>query len=137
MTGDGSFVERVTANGNAGPGIVVAGSAIECSVAGNGGFGVLAITVRECTAVQNAGDGIVVDGSGGVAISNIASFNGGRGMFLQNGSATGNTMVRNQGFGITAVCPSSILANTVIGNTLGIIETRNDGCVLANNSTRQ
>src|SRR5258708_38142882 len=66
MTGDGSFVERVMADGNAGGGMVVAGTVIESAASQNGSFGILAITVRDCTSVQNLGDGIVLDGSGGV-----------------------------------------------------------------------
>jgi hypothetical protein len=116
MTGDGSFVERVNADSNAGGGIIVAGTVIQSAATHNGAFGILAITVRDCTAVLNAGDGIILDGSGGVGTGNIASFNGGRGMSVPNGVATGNTMVRNTSFGISTTCPSSIVGNTIVNN---------------------
>ena len=135
MTGEGSFVERVNADSNAGGGMVVAGTVIASAGTHNGAFGILAITVRDCTAVENAGDGIALDGSGGVGIGNIASFNGGRGMFVPNGTVTGNTVVLNKLFGISTTCPSSIIGNTIVGNG-GIIETNRDGCVLVNNATR-
>lgn len=137
LTGDGSFVERVNADSNAGAGIIVAGTVIASAASHNGTFGILAITVRECTAVDNIGDGIVLDGSGGVGISNIASFNGGRGIVSQNATVTGNTIVRNGSFGISAICPSTIVGNTIIGNTLGTINPdAQPGCVLVNNATR-
>jgi parallel beta-helix repeat protein len=135
MTGQGSFVERVNADSNAGGGMVVAGTVIASAGTHNGAFGILGITVRDCTAVENAGDGIALDGSGGVGIGNIASFNGGRGMFVPNGTVTGNTVVLNKLFGISTTCPSSIVGNTIVGNG-GIIETSRDGCVLLNNATR-
>jgi hypothetical protein len=135
MTGDGSFVERVTADGNARGGMVVAGTVIESAGSQNGAFGIFAITVRDCTSVQNLGDGIVLDGSGGVGTGNISSFNGGRGMLVPNGTATGNTVVRNNSFGISTTCPSTIVGNTIVSNG-GTIETNRDGCVLFNNATR-
>lgn len=136
MTSEGGFVERVNADSNAGGGILVAGTVIASAATHNGSFGILAITVRDCTATDNTGDGIVLDGSGGVGTGNIASFNGGRGMFVPNGTAANNTIVRNNSFGISTTCPSSIVGNTIVSNTLGTIDTNRDGCVLANNAIR-
>lgn len=136
MTGDGSFVERVTAFNNAGGGMSVAGSVIESAATHNGSFGIIATTVRDCTSVQNFGDGIILDVSGGVAAGNVSSFNGGYGFSVPFGTATGNTAFLNKSFGISASCPSSIAGNTVIAGEIGSIQTKGAGCVLANNATR-
>jgi len=116
MTGDGSFVEKVTADSNAGGGMSVAGSVIESVATQNGGFfGIIAITVRDCTAVQNFGDGILLN---------------------EGGVATGNILFLNKAFGISAFCPSSIIGNTIVSNVDGSITISGTGCTLANNATR-
>jgi hypothetical protein len=136
MTGDGSSVEKVTADSNAGGGMSVAGRVIESAATQNGGsFGIIATTVRDCTAVQNFGDGIIIN-AGGVATGNVASFNGGHGIGIFYGTATGNTLFLNNASGISAFCPSSIIGNTVVSNGPGSIETNGAGCALANNATR-
>jgi hypothetical protein len=136
MTGDGSFVEKVTVDGNAGGGMTVAGSVIESSATNNGSFGIIATRVRDCIVLQNVGDGIVLDGSGGVATGNTSSFNGGYGIYAPFATATGNSTFLNKYFGISANCPASIIGNTIVGGDAGSIETKGTGCVLANNSTR-
>jgi hypothetical protein len=137
ITGTGAYVEKLTVNSSGGNGFVVAGSVVNSSAILNGGFGILAITVLSSFATDNHGNGIVLDGSGGVAIGDIASFNGGNGIQSPNGTVTSSTMVRNTGFGISAVCPSSIIGNTVVSNTAGSITTTNlEPCVLVNNATR-
>jgi len=73
---------------------------------------------------------------GGIGTGNIASFNGGRGMLVPNGTAANNTIVRNNSFGISTTCPSSIVGNTIVSNLLGTIDTNRDGCVLVNNAVR-
>ncbi len=135
ITGLGGSIERVVADSNAGGGLLVAGSVIESAATRNGSFGILAIIVRDSFATDNHNDGIVLDGSGGVGAGNIASFNGGRGMSVPNGTATGNTMVRNAGFGLSTTCPSTIVNNTIVSNG-GTIETNGVGCALVNNATR-
>jgi hypothetical protein len=136
ITGQGSLIERVTADSNAGGGFLVAGSVIESTATRNGTFGIFAIIVRDSLATDNHLDGIQLDGSGGVATGNIASFNGDQGISSPNGTVTSNTAVRNAAFGISATCPSSINGNTVVSNTLGSITTNGTGCVLTNNATR-
>lgn len=137
ITGTGAYVEKVTVTSSGGAGFVVAGSVVESAAILNGSFGVLAITVRGSVATDNHGNGIVLDGSGGIAIGDIASFNGGNGIQSPNGTVTSSTMVRNVGFGISAVCPSSIFGNTIVSNTAGSITTTNlEPCVLVNNATR-
>jgi hypothetical protein len=136
ITGIGAFVQNVVADSNAGAGMVVAGSVIESATTLNGSFGVLAIVVRDSIATDNHGNGIVLDGSGGVGTGNIASFNGTNGILAPNGTVAHNTVVRNASFGISATCPSSIIENTVVSNTLGSIQTNPAGCVLSNNATR-
>lgn len=135
MTGDGSFVSRVAVDGNAGGGMSVAGSVIESAATQNGSFGIIGVTVRDSTAVQNLGDGIIL-ATGGVATGNSSSDNGGYGLYVQAGTATGNTLFLNKSFGISALCPSSIVGNTVVASDLGSIETSREDCVLANNATR-
>lgn len=135
ITGQGGLIEKVVADSNAGGGFVVAGSVIESVATRNGTFGILAIIVRDCLATDNHNAGIQLDGSGGVGTGNIASFNGSVGMSVPNGTATGNTMVRNVSFGLSATCPSTIIGNTIVSNG-GTIETNRDGCVLFNNATR-
>jgi autotransporter translocation and assembly factor TamB len=92
--------------------------------------------VSDSNANNNHLDGITLDAAGGVSIGNVASFNGRNGILAPNGTVTGNTVVRNVSFGISATCPSSIVANTVVGNTAGSIDTSRDGCVVVNNATR-
>jgi hypothetical protein len=136
MTGAGSFVEKVTVDSNAGGGMSVAGSVIESAAIQNGNFGIIATTVRDCTATQNYGEGIILGEGGGVATGNVSSFNGGHGIAVPFGTATGNTLFLNKAFGISAFCPSSIIGNTIVSNELGSIETNRAGCVQVDNATR-
>jgi hypothetical protein len=136
VTGTGAVIEKVTAHSNAGGGFLVAGSVIEGVATLNGSFGIFAITVRDCIATDNHDNGIILDGSGGTAYGDIASFNGGFGIQSPNGTVTNSTIVRNTLFGITAVCPSSIVNNTVVSNGAGTINTTGAGCMLVNNATR-
>jgi hypothetical protein len=139
VNGDASYVEKVTATNNAGGGLLVNGVVVESGANRNGSFGIFAITVRDSIATGNHTVGIRLDASGGVGIGNIASFNGAQGIDSPNGTVINNTAVRNGTFGITALCPSSIFANTVVSNTQGTIQTTDDGgtgCILSNNATR-
>ena len=135
LSGDGSMVERVSVQSNAGSGIIVAGSVLESSSIGNGSTGVLAFIVRDSEAANNAGDGIITDGRGGVALDDVSSFNGKRGIVAQNASVTGSTITLNKGVGLQATCPSAILNNTIVANASSI-QTEEPGCVLENNGTR-
>jgi len=136
LNGSSSFVERVTVDSNAGGGMSVAGTVIQSAATQNGSFGIIAATIRDCTALQNAGDGIILSVNGGAATGNISSLNGGLGMAVQLGTATANTSFLNQAAGISALCPSSIVGNTIVTNGPASIETSGDGCALANNGMR-
>jgi hypothetical protein len=136
ITGVGSQIERVTADSNAGGGFLVAGSVIESTATRNGTFGIFAVIVRDSFATDNHDIGIQLDGSGGVGTGNVASFNGSHGISSPNATVTANTAVRNVGFGISAVCQSTIISNTIVSNTAGSITTNGAGCVLATNGTR-
>lgn len=136
LNGSGSFVERVTVDSNAGGGMSVAGAVIQSAATQNGSFGVIATTVRDSTALQNFGDGIILGVNGGVATGNVSSLNGGYGIAVQLGTATANTLFLNQAAGISALCPSSIVSNTIVTNGPTGIETSREGCALANNGTR-
>jgi len=138
LRADDSVVERVTASSNAGAGIV-AGSVFQSASTGNGSFGIIANIVRDSTSSQNIGDGIilgVVGPSGGVATGNVSSQNGGFGIALQLGTATGNTVFLNSSTGISALCPSAIVGNTIVTNGTTAIKTDGDGCTVANNAAR-
>jgi hypothetical protein len=135
LSGDGSLVDKVSVQNNAGAGIIVAGSVIESSAVANGSTGILAFIVRDSEAANNAGDGIITDGRGGVAMDDVSSFNGNRGIVAQNASVTGSTITLNKGVGLQAVCPSAILNNTIVANASSI-QTEEPGCVLENNGTR-
>ncbi len=100
ITGLGGLIERVTADSNAGGGLLIAGSVIESTATRNGTFGIFAIVVRDSLATDNHEVGIQLDSSGGVATGNIASFNGTNGISAPNGTVTSNTTVRNNSFGI-------------------------------------
>jgi hypothetical protein len=133
MMGDGTVVERVYSTNNAGPGIVVgAGSVIDSVATLNGsGAAIIGSIVRGSTASNNA-VGIFIR-PGGVAMGNIATYNGGNGIYVSTGTATGNTSTYNGGFGIDVVCPSSIVGNTAVANQSGGIRT-NGICALADNA---
>jgi hypothetical protein len=135
INGDGGLVEKVSAQSNAGAGIVVFGSVVESSAIGNGSTGILALIVRDSEAASNVGDGIIADGRGGVVIGVVSSNNGGRGIVAQNASVTGSTSTLNKGAGLQAICPSAILNNTIVANASSIL-TEEQGCVLENNGTR-
>ena len=138
LRADDSVVERATASGNAGAGIV-AGSVFQSASTGNGSFGIIANIVRDSMSSQNAGDGIilgVIGPSGGVAAGNVSSQNGGFGIALQLGTATGNTIFLNSSTGISALCPSAIVGNTIVTNGPAAIQTDGDGCTSANNAAR-
>ena len=135
LSGDGSSVEHVTVAQNGGGGMSVSGIVNESAATLNASFGIIGLNVRASSAVLNGGDGIIVS-SGGVAAGNVSSSNGGLGMAVLNGTATGNTIFVNQLFGIHANCPSALIGNTIVGNSGGSIDAQGTGCVQANNATR-
>ena len=67
-------------------------------------------------------------GSGNVAISNSAT-----GISLNNATGTGNTAYNNGTYGIDAVCPGVLVANTAYGNVAGNVRS-NGACTVANNT---
>ncbi len=138
LTGDGSMVQNVSADGNAQDGFIVNGSVIESSATANGLSGIFAVTVRDSFATANVNTGIQLDGSAGVASGDRSSLNGGAGINAPNATVTGSTVSLNKGVGITTTCPSSIVNNTIVANAGGTITTNNDpsSCVLVNNSVR-
>lgn len=139
ISGEGSSVEGVTADGNAGGGILVAGNVVGCAANLNGALGIIAFTVSGSVAIENATDGIVLDAIAGVGTGNIASFNGRNGIVAPNGVVNSNTAVRNVGFGVSALCPATIIGNSIINNQGGSIQTTNSApgaaCVVVNNAT--
>jgi hypothetical protein len=136
LFGGGNVVERITAENNAGGGIIAAGNVFQSSANQNGAFGIFATIIQDSTADENHDVGIQIDAEGGVAIGNAAHINGKEGISSPNGTVMGNTVTLNKGFGIKAVCPSSIVNNTVVANALGTITTEEPNCVLDNNAVR-
>jgi hypothetical protein len=135
ITGDGSLVEKVNVNSNAGGGMVVAGTVVQSEAMLNGSFGIVALIVRDSTAIQNAGDGILVD-AGGIASGNVSSSNGGYGIYVPFSTAVHNTTFQNKASGISALCPSAVTDNTVVSSDSKNIEISGSGCVLSNNAVR-
>ena len=132
----GSTVERVTAINNAAGGFAVEGGTIAASQAiQNGAFGMIGLIVRDSSALENAADGIVLN-AGGVASGNVSSYNGGIGIYVPFGTATGNTVLLNNGSAILSLCPSIIASNTIVATDALTIETRNPGCAASGNATR-
>jgi hypothetical protein len=68
----------------------------------------------------------------GVATGDVSSDNGGRGIVAQNASVINSTMTLNKGVGLSTICPSAILNNTIVANASSI-QTEENGCVLENN----
>jgi hypothetical protein len=137
LQGEGTIVDKVNVASNAGNGIFVGGEVTNCTATENGMLGIFGLIVRGSIAFSNVGDGITIDASGGVAIGNVSSFNGGRGMNVPNGSVTGNSLVKNGGVQLQAVCPSSIIGNMLVSSdATPTIQTTQNGCVMANNSSR-
>jgi len=136
LNGEGSSVEKITAYSNAGGGITVAGSVLDSVSTHNGSFGIVGEIVRNSTASENLGDGIIID-AGGVASNNVSSSNGGYGIFVQFGTANGNSSFVNKQFGLSALCPSSLVGNTSVALGGVGIETKGAGCVQANNAGGQ
>jgi len=135
LMGNGTVVERVRSFSNGGPGIVVGiGSVIDSMTFLNGGTGIIALMVRGSSAEGNRSVGIFIRDNG-VATSNNSNFNGGDGITANKATVTGNTVNSNNGFGIAATCPSSIVGNTVVANLRGSIQQGGAGaCTLANNA---
>lgn len=137
LPGEGSAVEKVLAERNAGGGFNVAGTVSDCTAMQNGSFGIDAFTVRDSTAQGNLGDGILLNGTGGVASGNVSAFNGGYGIGAPYSTVTRNTVIGNKGFGISVFCPAAILGNTIFSNEGGNIDASKTGCTQADNAMRQ
>ena len=137
LAGGGSFVEKVTADSNAGGGMMVNGAVTQSAATQNGSFGIIADIIKDSSSLQNAGDGIILGVNGGVASGNVSSLNGGFGIAVQFGTATANNLFLNQGAGISASCPSSVVGNTIVTTGQVSIETTGAGCAVADNGARQ
>ncbi len=135
LTGDGSVVERVAADGNFKAGFDVNGRVTESSATGNGFDGIRALVVRDSTSVKNRRFGILIRSAGGAATANIASFNGLQGISAANSTVIGNTVFSNLDTGIFVDCPSDVSDNTVVENGHNSIGTVNSGCVIVSNAT--
>jgi hypothetical protein len=131
MMGDATAIENVQAISNGGPGLVVGQGRVIDSVAqlNASGAAIVGLIVRGCTSTNNV-FGIFIR-PGGVGIGNVASANAAGGLSVNNATATGNTANDNGDYGIDAVCPATLVANTATGNTTNI---RTSGaCTMANN----
>ena len=136
LPGTNLRVEKLQAFHNGLTGILMPqrgeGLASDCSAIANGADGISAGTVTGSYAKGNGHKGILSSGVNGTFTDNIVDSNGGNGIEGQ-GSITGNTVTRNQGDGISAGCPSTIVANLTTGNSGFGVNVSFLGCVLANN----
>ncbi len=137
LLGDGSYVEKVTADSNAGSGFLINGSVIASTANLNGQLGISALVVRDSIASSNAREGVDIDNDG--VGSNITSFfNFGNGIQIFNGSVTNSTASQNVGFGFNLICPSALVSNTIVANKEApIAQDGNTGCQMVNNAIRQ
>ncbi|MFN7993371.1 MAG: right-handed parallel beta-helix repeat-containing protein [Bryobacteraceae bacterium] len=135
LTGTGTSVEKVTAYGNSAGGIA-ATTVIDSEAVQNGSFGFLATSVRNSTSSQNGGDGIILNGQGGVASSNLSSFNAGYGIWAPYGTIMGNSVFLNSQSGILVHCPASIIANTVVSSNADNVRTNGSGCIILNGTSQ-
>ena len=133
MLGDGTVVERVRSVSNGGPGIVVGLGSIIDSVAelNASGAAIVGLIVRGCISTSNV-FGIFVR-PGGVAMGNVASWNGAGGLSVNKATAIGNTANENGDYGIDGVCPGVLVNNTATGNATVNVRT-NGACTIANNA---
>ena len=138
LTGNYSHVDKVNALNNSFTGIEVGA---DCSVtnslaSSNGYSGIIADSqsnvVTGNVAVNNHTFGIV--GSSSTLIGNVANGNGGNGFVSTNATLSGNTANNNGEYGMSVVCPSSVVGNTLVGNGLGPLSTTSPGCVDSNNA---
>jgi hypothetical protein len=132
ITGDGNFIEKVTADSNGRNGILLTdGTVVDCVAMVNGSTGIAASSVRGSTAGQNRVDGIRVTS---LATGNVASANGLNGISAFNSTISNNTVQFNVQYGIDGGCPSSIVGNTALSNQAGNINISGPSCVLSNNA---
>jgi len=132
MLGTGTIVERVVADSNGGPGIVVGeGSVIDSFAHLNAsGAAIVGTIVRGSISTNNV-FGMFIR-PGGVAIGNTANSNGATGISANQATVANNTANNNGDAGIDAVCPSALVGNTTAGNATNIRTT--GVCTLANNA---
>jgi hypothetical protein len=136
LSGDHLRVEKIRAISNGGDGIFARSAAgnsevIACIASNNGFSGILVNGVATGnTASGNLHEGIVFEGAG---FNNVARTNRGVGI-IGSGTFNGNFSKDNGLQGIFAVCPSTVVANTAVGNSLGDIDPNGSGCTRANNA---
>jgi len=133
MTGDGAMVKRVAAYSNATGGMTVSGSVLESSSTRNGGFGIIGNMVRDSNTSLNGGEGIILN-PGGVASSNVVSLNNGMGIVAPYATVTSNSLFANKLAGISAICPSTIVGNTIATLSDSLFDLQGGGCVQSNNA---
>jgi len=114
FTGVLGDVDNVTLFSNGVDGVETFGKVTKSSATLNGRNGISAGSVLDSIASFNGGTGIGV--AFGTTSNSSALNNGGFGISVNAGSVTGNTAVNNGKEGILAVCPSSLIGNTLLGN---------------------
>ncbi len=136
LSGDHLRLEKIQAISNGSQGIFArspAGNAeVISSTGSNNGFSGILVNglATGNTASGNRDGGIVVDGA---AFNNVARNNRGVGL-IGSGTFNGNFSKDNGLQGIFAVCPSTVVANTAVGNSFGDIDLNGSGCTSANNA---
>src|SRR5258706_6236591 len=115
---------------------VVNGTIRGMGARGISAFGGRFVYVEKVHATSH-GDGGMFVGNDVVVTGNTASLNGGSGIVVVRGTISGNTAVNNGRFGISFLCPSSVVGNTAYSNSVvNLNQTGIDptGCAVANNA---
>jgi hypothetical protein len=137
--GGPAVVTGCQAHGNGGVGIRVGGtSTVNRNIAffnGGHGFDLGTSVATGNTSRFNGGDGFNSLGADGVLIGNHATNNDGNGITIVAGVVRENTASSNDLAGISASCPTSIVGNSLRGNTGPNITTTGVGCVQSDNAT--
>jgi hypothetical protein len=143
-TGDGirigasSVIERNVSRDNGGVGFFTPGGSklVRNDAAFNASHGFHGgVVLLENTSRRNGGDGIHSVGSGLVIRGNSVDSNDGSGIVMGIGVARENVSLGNDGDGIRAACPTSLVGNSVSANGGVPISTSGAGCVLSDNAT--
>jgi hypothetical protein len=137
--GGPAVVTGCQAHDNGGVGISAFGtSTVHRNIAssnGSHGFGMGTSVATGNTSRGNGGDGFSSLGADGVLIGNHATNNDGNGITIVLGVVRENTASSNDLAGISASCPTSIVGNSLRGNTGPNVTTTGVGCVQSDNAT--
>ena len=93
---------------------------------------VIGVSVEKVHTEFNGAIGISV--GFGMVVGSTANYNGVRGIQVSKGTVSGNVALGNQGIGILAGCPGSVVGNTAANNSGQNLLITDASCAAANNS---